>query len=424
MNEKHRNWLMISTVGSSPEPIVASILHVRPEKIVFIPSAETSDQVQGTILPQLERENLLLGPSQYTVRPVTDGQDFKSCVKTMRELKLDAEDWISRGTDYAITVDITGGTKCMSAALALVAHEWVDEFVYVGGIERTKGGIGIVVSGKEQILHALNPWDSLGYQAAGEAILFFDQGNFPAAISSLDVTLRKIDNPSAKRELSALKLLAEAYERWDCFDHAKSVDKFTNVQKNFNDLVHLILKDRNSFEQILSEQLGIIQHLAKAKAEPSMELIFDLFANASRRGQQGRFDDAVARLYRAIELMAQFRLLQTFKIDTTNVATEKLPENIRDKWVSRKTGDKLQLALQADYELLADLGDDLAKSFRELGLGAEKSPLSLRNSSILAHGFTSVGEQGFKTLWQKSKSLCGVEDHELTKFPRLGRQSP
>lgn len=312
----------------------------------------------------------------------------------------------------------------MSAALALVARRWVSEFIYVGGTERTKEGVGVVVSGREQILNSPNPWNSFGYQVAEDAILFFDQGNYLAAISYLDGALPKIDDPLAKRELSALKQLAEAYEHWDCFEHAKTVAKLRDVQKNFNDLVHLIHrdKDRSLLEQTLSKHRHMVQLLAGSKL--CTEMVLDLLANARRRARQGRYDDAVARLYRAIEAIAQLRLLEKYRIDSADVAVATLPENIRDKWGSRAAGAKLQLALQADYELLADLGDDLAKSFSALGFDAKQSPLGLRNTSILAHGFAPVGKNGFENLWEKTLTLCGVEEGQLPEFLRLAQGWP
>jgi len=57
--------------------------------------------------------------------------------------------------------DFTGGTKTMSVALALATVQAVGRYTYVGGTERTKDGPGMVVDGKERMLHQANPWDAL-----------------------------------------------------------------------------------------------------------------------------------------------------------------------------------------------------------------------------------------------------------------------
>ncbi|MDB9309098.1 hypothetical protein PN471_10700 [Aphanizomenon sp. CS-733/32] len=45
------------------------------------------------------------------------------------------------------------------------------------------------------------------------------------------------------------------------------------------------------------------------------EIVQDLILNAERRATQQRYDDAVGRLYRALELLAQIRLLKAFDND-------------------------------------------------------------------------------------------------------------
>jgi hypothetical protein len=45
----------------------------------------------------------------------------------------------------------------MSIAIGLVGRGWPVGFRYVGGTDRTKGGVGVVVSGRAQIVHSKNP---------------------------------------------------------------------------------------------------------------------------------------------------------------------------------------------------------------------------------------------------------------------------
>lgn len=412
--------LLIFTVGGSPDPIVASIRNFKPGKILFVPSPETSGQIESQILPLLEKEEYPLTHASYEVKPVPDAQDFDLCVKALRHLKPDVDAWTRRGNHFMVAADITGGTKCMSAALALVAHQWVCEFIYVGGTERSKGGIGVVVSGKEQVVNSANPWNSLGYQAAEEAILFFNGGNYLAAVESITRALPRIGNTLAKSELSALKQLAEAYERWDCFDHKGAGVKFADVYKNLNDLAHCTQMDRTFLEQTILKHKEIVDSLAQAI--PSMETVLDLIANARRRAGQGRYEDAVARLYRAIEAIAQVRLSEEYKINTADVAAEKLPETIRSKWVARKKGQRLMLPLQGDYELLRDLQDPLSTRFDSLGFDSKESSLGMRNNSILAHGFAPVGEVGFDGLLKKTLGLCSIEEQTLPEFLQFGQQ--
>jgi len=50
-------------------------------------------------------------------------------------------------------------------------------------------------------------------------------------------------------------------------------------------------------------------------------LIADILNNARRRMKEGKYDDAMARLYRTVELIAQYRLKMKYEIDTSDVDT-------------------------------------------------------------------------------------------------------
>jgi len=46
--------LLMATVGGSPEPLVASLLHWRPARVVFIVTPQTRDSVPGAIVPDVQ----------------------------------------------------------------------------------------------------------------------------------------------------------------------------------------------------------------------------------------------------------------------------------------------------------------------------------------------------------------------------------
>lgn len=237
-----------------------------------------------------------LGPGALDCLPVADAQDFSGYVAAMSALAEEVRKWLDRGDDFGVVVDFTGGTKCMSAALALLAHPWGGRFAYVGGTERTKDSVGIVVSGKEQVLHAENPWASLGFRAAADAVTLFDQADYAAAARWLERALHDVQDPPRRRELGSFKSLAEAYDAWDRFEHRDAARLLADVGKNFNDLRALFGTTRADELRSRSEQhRTMLADLAGLKA-PTWPLVADLLANARRRGSQRRFDDAVARL--------------------------------------------------------------------------------------------------------------------------------
>ncbi len=327
---EQKHTLLICTVGGSPEPIVAALKRWNPVCTQFVPTKETREQIEAGILPLAQSEGLVLDRGRYDVLELPDGQDFAVCVGALRQLTPIVEACLRRGDAYQVVVDFTGGTKCMSAALVLQAHRWRCVFSYVGGSERTKEGIGVVISGKEQVLHAHNPWDALGFQAIAAFVTLFDRQAFAAAAALADQAMRNVSDPSRKRELNALKLLAEAYDLRDRFDHKEALSKLREVAKYGNDLQAVLgPATAGQVRASIDDHCRYLQQLAE-KSPPSLLHVNDLLANARRRKAEGRIDDAVARLYRAIEALAQVALAERHQIaNTKQVPLDRVPASLQ-----------------------------------------------------------------------------------------------
>lgn len=401
--------LLLCTVGGTPEPVARSLTHWRPARVIFLPTAQTRSTVDSALRAFAENHGTALSPGQYEIKLVDDAEDFTACVQSFKSLHCDVVEWASRsGGNYRVVIDFTAGTKCMSAALALVARRWPCTFSYIGGTRRTKGGVGIVESGSEQVIHSENPWNALGYQAIEDAVTLFNHGRYSAAADMLEQTAIRTNDGALKRTLFTLKQLINAYTAWDCFDHQSAQTKFDRVIKNQNDLI-VTFADNNSLLCQIRQHRDHVARLAKQHAhEPTDDWVKDLVQNARRRAAEGRYDDAVARLYRAAEALAQVRLRSQYNIpDTSKVPLEKVPEPLKTRWACKANGNgELKIGLQDAYELLNALGDLLGKKFDESDL---KSPLGARNQSILAHGFQPVKERVYHAL---HNNLCSMAELE------------
>jgi CRISPR-associated protein (TIGR02710 family) len=412
--------LLICTVGGSPEPIVATIKHWRPARIRFVHSPQTKAEIETTIVPKATAEGLQLDPGRYDLFELPDAEDFRACVDRLRALTADVEQWDNRGGDFQVVVDFTGGTKCMSAALALQARRWPCRFSYVGGSSRNKAGVGVVVPGTEKVVHSVNPWDALGYQAIEDFVVLFDQGACAAAARVVEGAKKRLTREDRKRELNVLEQLAKAFDAWDRFEHQAAAECLKVVEKGANDLrAALGVQGGN---HVLDEIPHLARHLDQllASQRPGRCHVVDLLANALRRRTEGRFDDAVARLYRAIEAVAQVRLAEAHGIESTErVPLERVPEDLRNRLEARAEDGHVRLGLQDAYALLGALGDSLAQQFRQAGLHRRESPLSVRNRSVLAHGFERVSEKASDAMWRIALDLAQVREDELPRFPRL-----
>jgi CRISPR-associated protein (TIGR02710 family) len=414
--------LLICTVGGTPEPVVTALKHWHPARVRFVHTPQTKGDVEEKIVPKARDEGVELDAGRYELFELPDGEDLSSCLDRLRHLAAEVEQWLARGESFQVVIDFTGGTKCMSAAMALQARRWRCAFSYVGGSERTKGGVGVVVSGAEKVVHEVNPWDALGYQAVEDFVVLFDQRAFQAAARVVEVAKKHVSRPDRKRGLAVLERLAKAFDAWDRFDHRSSANAFDDVEKSANDL-RAVLGPQKA-DAVLDSIKHLLDHLDAlcGSRTASRHHVLDLLANAKRRREEGRLDDAVARLYRAIEAMAQVALEERHGIESTErIPLHRIPEELRAKWISRANEGVVALGLQDAYALLASLNDPLAAKFRDLGLHDTKSPLVTRNRSILAHGFERVSEASCDKLWEAALSLASLEEESLPAFPTLGR---
>ncbi|MEQ8767238.1 MAG: TIGR02710 family CRISPR-associated CARF protein [Planctomycetota bacterium] len=423
--------LLICTVGGTPDPIVKALLHWQPIKVCFLPTPQTRsridlDSVNSTgntvlsIIKAAKAAAYALDAGRYEIHELSDGEDLASCLTELHRLTDDVERWVERGAEFEVIVDFTGGTKCMSAAVALQASRWPCVFSYVGGPQRTKDGVGTVQSGHERVVHRANPWEALGHRAVEDFAVLFDQHAFLAAANLAARTMKRVDKPSRKRELAVLEQLGKALDAWDRFDHGTSLNHLRNVLKSENDLRAVLGEGRAS--RILTGTAQLTEHLDQIRqaTPPSPHHVVDLLGNAERRKEEGRFDDAVARLYRAIEAIAQVTLRERHAIQTTEaVPLGRIPEPLRTTWATRAIDNVVALGLQDAYALLSALDDPLGTHFQDAGLSGKKSPLVARNRSILAHGFERASDTVYERLWTTALSLAGVDIASLPSFPLL-----
>lgn len=417
--------LLVATVGGTPEVIAVALGHWRPARALFFVSSESARQVRQAVDLVAERYDFHLPPGADDVVTLPGAEDLTSAIRCIREHGARIEDWLRRGPEYRVVVDFTAGTKAMAAALALAARQWACTVSYIGGEDRTKDGVGVVVSGREKVLRTDNPWNALGYQAVEEAVLLCDRHAYAAAATLLGGVEKRIAEKRARQELTALRFLCELLDAWERFQPGTALEKLSAVAAKQNDLAAALGRERA--DTVLRELADARDHLqALTSSQPGWAHVRELLANAGRRAEEERWDDAVARLYRATEALAQVRLAEVWEIaDTGKVPVERVPEPLQDQWASRSERGVLKLGLQDAYRLLEQLGDAVGAEFRAHGLlqeGDKPTPLSSRNQSILAHGFQPSSRKTFEALQRPALAMLRVAgiDAALPRLPQLG----
>ena len=106
---------------------------------------------------------------------------------------------------------------------------------------------------------------------------------------------------------------------------------------------------------------------------------------------------------------------------TWDVQPEQLPqalqETCRSCWLEDLDG-KYKLPLQAQFRVLAGLGDQMGQAFlREWP--TMKPLLDAANHAVLGHGFEQVKAERVQQLYDVVLRLTGVSETSLPKFPVL-----
>lgn len=425
--------VLIVSVGGSPAPVIFSLNQRQPEYVIYFASSTSRKMVRENIEPALTFK-----PRDHEILVTPDEEDLGlSVAELLREVPRLLDLW---GIGFEeLLGDYTGGTKTMSAALVLALAERGCSYSYVGGKSRSKDGLGVVLDGHEKMLFLDNPWDSLAVSACRDAQLLFNRCRFMSVRDLADRTAARTDRHSPFFE--ALRFLAEGYYAWDNFNHGRALQWLKRGEsqlRNYSAASPQAAVRR--FHAEVATNLPLLEgiHLElgrlvkstpgkkdKQSAQPAGEsslLVMDLVANAMRRADlEFKFDDAVARLYSAIEKLAKYRLKIAHQIDSSAVDLTQVPVSFHAELThcaNPREGDKIQIPLHKSYELLAVLGDPLGAAYATQSEQLRKV-LSIRNMSLLAHGFEPVSEETYRKLLAIALAFLGVKPEELPRFPQI-----
>ena len=415
MADQRIKALLIS-IGGSPEPVIYSINELKPECLCFFASEETRPLINNDVLPKLNDR-----PAWMAEIITLDANDLLSCYKAIndkwKELqknwRLEPGDWV---------VDYTGGTKPMVAALVLATIDDTSGYRYISGIERTKGGTGIVIDGKEQILHQINPWDQLAIKERQDAAVLFGRARYKQ-VAEIFAGVAKRVSGGEKHLYKALSDVAEGYSLWDNFQHRQAWEKLRPSQKSLEmATVFGGAPGLKSFAATLKENLNFLEKLTVGMTGGIRnEHFLDLLSNAKRRADlEHKYDDAVARLYRAVEAYAQIRLAGR-GINTSDVQEGQLPPDLSEEFVNKFRSDidnRIRLPLYGAYKLLKSLGDNAGTVFFD-NWPQMKLLLDSRNKSILAHGLEPVKRERYEEMLKLVCRISGVNEQSLPGFPDL-----
>ena len=438
--------ILIATVGSACAPVVCAIRQYEPDLILFVCSGGSKSKGTthlvdgpgdvcgnnqrckkcGELLGDPRGKSIVaqtgLAADRYMKFETPDPDDMPSCFDAITRAFNEA---LRRDAQAEIIADYTGGTKTMSAALTRAATGRYAAHTKLSVVTGQRDNLRAVQDGSERA------WiqETASFRMDEQWHLALDLANqyhYASADALLGAILQHPVALPLRHKTQTLGDLCRGFDAWDRFDHAHALSLL------------------GAHGRLLKTQLQDLDCLAENGTAPptwvsaSVLPVYDLLLNAERRAAQRRYDDAVARLYRALEMLAQNRLRGAHGITTSDVDRSKVPES----WLARHgllndDGDngsrlategrsrKLQIGLHQSYGLLLALDDAVGHTFstHEPRL---LTMLERRNQSILAHGTRSIASEGYQTMQETAATFVreavaatGLKARQPSQFPRL-----
>lgn len=349
--------------------------------VVFFASEESKEDMVPRIKEKYyENKNLEL--DHCDIVEIEKIDDFDYIFNKIKDQILKYQD------THRIFINYTSGTKTMTMTAGLISALYGKDLISVRG---KRDDDGYIIPGTEQV-NNLNLYKYKDILLIRKLKELFNTNRFEAG----KLLLSDITGETINKDVY-LKLF-EAYYSFDIVDF-KSAKQFFN-SKLFNQACPDL-----STKQLgkNSKALNIIN--TDGHDERCYYILASILNNARRRADESKYDDAIARLYRSLEYIAQIQLDKKYGIDTSDVdvdlilnnanvdgKTKMIYKNKKDK--SEKNSRPVTIGLKEDYNLLYAFKDSIGKYYKSKEKVIDDK-LRFRNQSILAHGLEIQSEDHF-----------------------------
>lgn len=374
--------------------ILYSIDTCNPDKVIFFGSELSKLTIDSLKKQYVERFGDEFDYYEFIQIDAID--DFKAYFEAFKSKIVEL-------SDYKVIIDYTSGTKTMTMSAAFASMLFRKNLFFIGG-ERDKG---VVIKGTEKLItQNLYPiYDDLMTSKIKE---LFNTNRFEAGRLLIEDLVGGSDNK---------QVLSQLFNTYYAFDNVNYEDAKANFDlKSFVDAwPELTGEFRNNIKSlnILTEK----DHKFRC-----YYVLANMLNNARRRCEENKYDDAIARLYRSLELVAQIKLKNEYDIVTSDVDIEVLKERLlNEEYLERLeltrdfNSKKIRLGLVQDYRLLNELNDELGKFYIDNEKVIQNS-LKYRNESILAHGLNSQNQEQYDEFKGLVLSAAIILNKNIPKF--------
>lgn len=403
---------LILPVGFSPEPLILSVLILRPEKVHFL-YTKASQQYLDRIIKDT---NLRI--SQVSQDEIND----TNVPEIYQKVKAIYEQW---GKPERVAVDISGGKKSMVGGCALAGSLIGAKLFYIDS--KFNPEFKKPDPGTEKLMILDNPYDVFGDLKLEQAKNLFRQLDFVGTQRLLNELQIETSTPES---YIAQALLCEAYSSWDDWKIELALEKMKQCVQIIERYFRLNRNTPLSYNlPRLREQLKILEKLKTAldlltnnqsseldvltNPEFYLPMMATLRAGAIRQEQRGKLDVAALLWYRLIELFSQQRLshygLKTSKPDYSQCNQDETELLLEYKSVVSKVSRKDDvsslpnpISLVQGYMLLQALKDVFTTN---LNLQEILGKVKARDNGIFAHGFKPLSKDEYEKFKELAEKL-------------------
>jgi CRISPR-associated protein (TIGR02710 family) len=272
---------LILTVGTGTRPdtnivrpLVKTIRHSRPDFLAFMVSSLSRKYAE-----EIARQ-LALEESQFKIYQLSSPDDIQSVFQEMNALVREIR---KRGFGWQdMEVDFTTGTKAMTGGAVISAiFQDCASLKYITGDRKN----GVVVDGTEKFL-SITPESIFALRELGMVERFMLELRFEAALKIAESMNPFLLDPYQKLLLDNLKYIAMAYKCWEAFDHKKFCGYHGKVDFSQPEVQPFKLS-----AGIPERLVNISRTLEKERIND--DVLADIFNNARRRFDEGKYDDAL-----------------------------------------------------------------------------------------------------------------------------------
>lgn len=407
---------LVITLGDDPASAVYSINRLKPDALCFVLPEAGKALVESAVQPKIDQM-----PRRWDWIVVETPGEFTGCLQTLaRSLPDLLRTWEVQPGE--LVVDLTGATPAVAAALTAAALPWSSRIVWLVPAREGSEDEIITLDGRPFIWQQSNPWDEVAAVSRREGSELFNRGDYAAAAKLFrDVEARV--SGGQKPLYRAFADVADGYGFWERFQYRQAWDKLKTATKAL-EMASLWggPAGLKSLLPAVKANAGFLEKLVLDSAEAKELLAMDLLAHAGRRLHVTRDPEtAMVVLVRALEAFAQRRLFQAHKIKSWDARIEQLPQALQETCRTCYLEDidgKYKLPLQAQFRVLAGLGDQLGQSFlREWPM--MKPLLDAAHHGVLGHGFDTIKGERVQQFYDVVVKLTGVSEASLPRFPVL-----